>query len=55
MKNVVAARDGFGEKVRGDGGWMKVVHGRGAEDVVRVWREMVDGRSRPDQGHVLGL
>jgi hypothetical protein len=50
-----AARDGFGEKVRGDGGWMKVVHGRGAEDVVRVWREMVDGRSRPDQGHVLGL
>lgn len=50
-----AARDAFDERVRGDGGWMTVVEGRGPADVVRVWRELVDGRGRPDQGHVLGL
>ncbi len=47
------ARDAFSAKLRGDGGWLTVVEGRGPEDVVRVWRELVDGRGRPEQGHVL--
>ncbi|MCZ8101366.1 MAG: DUF2855 family protein [Burkholderiaceae bacterium] len=47
------ARDAFSAKLRGDGGWMTVVEGRGPADVVRVWRELVDGRGRPEQGHVL--
>ena len=47
------ARDAFSAKLRGDGGWMTVVEGRGPGDVVRVWRELVDGRGRPEQGHVL--
>jgi hypothetical protein len=34
---------------------MTVVEGHGPADVSRVWRDMVDGRSRPDQGHVLAL
>jgi hypothetical protein len=47
------ARDAFSAKLRGEGGWMTVVEGRGPGDVVRVWRELVDGRGRPEQGHVL--
>jgi hypothetical protein len=34
---------------------MTVVEGRGPGDVVRVWRELVDGRGRPEQGNVLAL
>ncbi len=47
------ARDAFSARLRGEGGWMTVVEGRGPDDVVRVWRELVDGRGRPEQGHVL--
>ena len=36
-------------------GWMRVVAGNGAADVERVYRDMLDGRVRPDQGHVLSL
>jgi hypothetical protein len=53
LTRLAAARDGFGAAVRGGGGWMQVVEGQGPADIVRVWREIVDGRSRPDQGHVL--
>ena len=37
------------------GGWMKVIHGRGPADVERVYRDMLDGRARPEEGHVLSL
>ena len=36
-------------------GWMRVVAGNGAADVERVYRDMLDGRVRPDEGHVLSL
>ena len=36
-------------------GWMRVVAGNGPDDVERVYRDMLDGRVRPDQGHVLSL
>lgn len=37
------------------GGWMDVEHGRGPEDVQRVWRALVDGDVDPRRGHVLRL
>lgn len=36
-------------------GWMKVTHETGPEAVQSVYIDMIDGRSRPDQGHVLSL
>ena len=36
-------------------GWMRVVAGSGPADVERVFRDMLDGRVRPDEGHVLSL
>jgi hypothetical protein len=54
-RRLAAARDGFSAKVRGAGGWMTVVEGRGPADTARVWCDLVDGRGRPDQGHVLAL
>lgn len=36
-------------------GWMKIVEGRGRADVERVYREMLDGKARPEQGHMLSL
>jgi hypothetical protein len=35
--------------------WIRVVHGRGAADVERVYRETLEGKARPDEGHVLSL
>ncbi len=35
--------------------WIRVVQGRGQADVERVYRETLEGRSRPDEGHVLSL
>jgi len=37
------------------GGWMKVIHGRGPADVERVYLDMLEGRARPEEGHVLSL
>ncbi len=37
------------------GGWMKVVYGRGPAEVERVYSAMLDGRARPDEGHILSL
>ena len=34
---------------------IRVVHGRGQAAVERVYLETLDGRSRPDEGHVLSL
>ncbi len=35
--------------------WLEIVHGRGAEAVERVYRDAVDGRIEPRQGHILSL
>jgi len=35
--------------------WLTVVAGHGPEDVERVYIETLEGRARPDQGHVLAL
>ncbi|OGB23637.1 MAG: hypothetical protein A3I66_24295 [Burkholderiales bacterium RIFCSPLOWO2_02_FULL_57_36] len=37
------------------GNWMAVIEGHGAEAVERVYREMLEGRARPDQGNMLSL
>jgi hypothetical protein len=36
-------------------GWMKIVEGRGEADVERVYRAMVAGEVRPEEGHILSL
>lgn len=35
--------------------WMKIVKGSGRAEVERVYREMVDGKGKPEQGHILSL
>jgi hypothetical protein len=35
--------------------WMKVIHGRGSQSVEAVYTDMVDGRVKPDEGHMLSL
>ncbi|HEY7266961.1 MAG TPA: DUF2855 family protein [Solirubrobacterales bacterium] len=34
-------------------GWLRVEHGSGAEDIERIYRELLEGRSDPAVGHVL--
>ena len=34
-------------------GWLKVVRGQGREELERVYREVLEGRARPSEGHVL--
>ena len=34
-------------------GWLRVEHGSGPEDIERIYREMLDGKSDPAVGHVL--
>lgn len=36
-------------------GWLRVVRGAGPEELERVYRELLEGRARPDEGHVLTL
>jgi len=36
-------------------GWMRIVEGRGPEAVERVYRDMLAGRAKPDEGHILSL
>jgi hypothetical protein len=35
--------------------WLTVVHGRGAVEIERVYRQLLDGRGDPQQGHMLSL
>ncbi len=35
--------------------WLRVVRGHGAGTVERVYHEVLEGRARPDEGHVLSL
>ena len=37
------------------GAWMRVIHGRGPAAVERVYLEVLEGRAKPDEGHVLTL
>lgn len=36
-------------------GWLEVVRGSGPAEVERVYREVLEGRAQPHQGHVLSL
>lgn len=36
-------------------GWMTVVEGRGRSGVERVYRDMVAGKAKPEEGHMLAL
>jgi NADPH:quinone reductase-like Zn-dependent oxidoreductase len=36
-------------------GWLRVVRGHGPDAVARVYHEVLEGRARPDEGHVLSL
>jgi len=35
--------------------WLRVVRGSGPTDVERVYHDVLEGRARPDEGHVLSL
>jgi NADPH:quinone reductase-like Zn-dependent oxidoreductase len=36
-------------------GWLHVVRGSGPAEVERVYHDVLEGRARPDQGHILSL
>jgi hypothetical protein len=36
-------------------GWMKVINGQGRADVERVYRAMLEGKAKPEEGHMLSL
>lgn len=38
-----------------DAGWLKVVEARGAAAVAQVYRALLAGSVRPDEGHILSL
>lgn len=52
QNRIAAALKGF---IAGVDRWMRVERGRGAADVERVYRMMLDGKVDPAVGHVLGL
>ena len=43
------------QTLAGQLGWLRIVESRGREAVERVYREVLDGRVRPDEGHVVSL
>jgi NADPH:quinone reductase-like Zn-dependent oxidoreductase len=45
----------WGPFVQSVDGWMKVTRSRGAETAQRVYREVLEGKSGPEQGHMLSL
>lgn len=36
-------------------GWLRVVRGNGPGDVERVYHDVLEGRARPDEGHILSM
>ncbi len=36
-------------------GWMKIVSGKGRIDIERVYRDILTGKARPEEGHMLSL
>lgn len=55
LRRLGEARDAFSARLRSGAPWMTVVPGKGADATAAVWRDLVDGRSRADTGHVLSL
>ncbi len=56
QKRIAAAWKAFlGAVASPSKGWMKVVRGKGPAQVERVYLDMLDGRAKPDEGHVLAL
>lgn len=47
--------EAWGRFVAFTDGWLEVVHGEGRDAVERTWQEVLAGRARPQQGHVLSL
>ena len=45
----------WGPFVESAGRWLSVTESRGRDAVRRVYLDMVDGRTRPDHGHILSL
>ena len=35
--------------------WLRIVRGNGPAEVERVYRELLEGRAQPHEGHVLSL
>jgi hypothetical protein len=56
MGRIGAAWTAFMEPVtRADKPWLTVVRGEGVQDLQRTYFELLDGKSSPQQGHVLSL
>ena len=58
QKRIAAAWSGFMGVVDGGAagaGWLKVVEARGEAAVAQVYREVLAGTVRPDEGHILSL
>jgi hypothetical protein len=34
---------------------MKIVRGNGKDDVARIYHAIVDGKAKPEEGHILSL
>jgi hypothetical protein len=51
-KHLASAWTAFNASVDG---WMKVIESRGSSDVERVYRAMLEGKAKPEEGHMLAL
>jgi len=51
-KRIAAATSQF---VASADGWLKIVRGKGRADIERVYRAMVDGKTKPEEGHMLSF
>ena len=43
------------EFLDGTKGWLRVVHGRGAAAIERAYQDTLEGRAKPEEGHVLSF
>jgi hypothetical protein len=55
QKRIGTAWMAFMRVVNGSEGWLKVMEVRGEDAVARVYRDMLDGKTRPDEGCILSL
>jgi len=54
-QRIATAWTAFLSRVRGDDGWMQVLEAHGPVALEQVYREVLEGRARPEQGHLLSL
>ncbi|MGI9557942.1 MAG: DUF2855 family protein, partial [Solirubrobacterales bacterium] len=47
--------DGLRRFIAASGKWMRVRRGYGRADVEKVYREVLEGRATPEEGHVLSV